>query len=106
MEDITTNITYQHQDDYPHLTVQTCGLFISKNSSWLAATPDGAVPVPSAKEHPNGLLDKRNPFSVSNKSIEEATSSFCLVLDKKRHRHSHYFQVQCLYTVYIILYTV
>ena len=110
MEDMAIKqyITYQHENDSPRLTVQKCGLFISEDNDWLAATPDGVVHDPCDTKHPNGLLEIKNPFSVRGKSIEEActTSSFCLELDKQKkeprlkRRHDYYFQVQCqLYCV-------
>ncbi len=119
MEDITMKeyITYQHQRDHLDLTVKKCGLFISENNSWLAATPDGVVHDPSDTDHPYGLLEIKNPFSVRDKSIQEACTtpstknSFCLELDKKKEtmrlkrRHDYYFQVQCqLYCVSVSWY--
>lgn len=101
-------MTHQQRNNHPNLTTEKCGLFISKYDNWLAATPDGIVHDPSNTASPFGLLEMKNPFSIRDKSIEEAcaTSNFCLELDKKnmtkrlKRRHDYFFQVQCqLYCV-------
>ena len=95
-------ITYQRRNNHSGLTVADCGLFISENNNWLAATPDGIVQDPSNSE-PSGIIEIKNPFAIRDKSLVEAcaTSSFCLEIDKKKNkpqlkrRHDYYFQVQC-----------
>ena len=88
MESVTVReyITYQQQNGHPNTTVHKCGLFISENNNWLAATPDGIVNYPTATKHPNGLLEIKNPYSVCDKSLHEVcrVSLFCLELNKRR----------------------
>jgi hypothetical protein len=95
--------THQQRNGHPNLTVEQCGLFISEQNNWLAATPDGKVHDPGNISEPFGLLEIKNPFSVRDKDLTEAcvASSFCLEHDKKnstrrlKRRHDYYFQVQC-----------
>lgn len=96
-------ITYQRQNNHPGLMATDCGLFISENNNWLAATPDGIANDPSDRD-PSGIIEIKNPFAVRDKTLIEActsSSSFCLELDKKsnkpqlKRRHDYYFQVQC-----------
>ena len=56
--------TYQQQNGYPGLQVQKCGLFISLDTPWLAASPDGLVHDPSDHSQPLGILEIKNPYSV------------------------------------------
>ena len=101
MESVTVReyITYQQENGHPNTTVHKCGLFISENNNWLAATPDGIVNDPTATKHPNGLLEIKNPYSVLDEVCR--VSSFCLELNKEKNAsqlkriHSYYFQVQC-----------
>ncbi len=74
---------YQQQQ-HPGLAILDCGLFISKDTPWLAATPDGLVTDPSETEHSLGLVEIKNPYSARNLTLAEAAekSSFCL--KKKR----------------------
>ena len=105
MEDRTIQqyVTYQERNGHPDVTVQKCGLFISEQNNWLAATPDGIVHDPSDASHPQGLVEIKNPFSVRDKEIREAcnSSAFCLQIDKKtsniqlNQRHDYYYQTQC-----------
>ncbi len=71
-------ITYPPQNNHPDLVVHDCGLFVSKDSNWLAATPDGLVDDPSDSIHPTGLLEIKNPYTAKDKDLTEAcmTSSF------------------------------
>ncbi len=73
-------ITYQQRNNHPDLAVHDCGLFVSKDSNWLAATPDGLVHDPSDSIHPTGLLEIKNPYTAKDKDLTEAcmASSFCL----------------------------
>jgi len=78
------------------------GLVVSSENPWLAASPDGLVFDPK-EDPPNGLVEFKNPYSVKEKTLEEATVSsktFCLNLTKTgqlelKRGHDYYFQVQC-----------
>ncbi len=81
-------------------SVVLSGLVISVDTPWLAASSDGIVHDPTAVS-PKGLVEfKRNPFSVREKTIAEASESktFCLensgssVYSLKK-RHDYYYQV-------------
>ena len=109
-EDITKQeyITYQRRNNHPDLAVKDCGLFISEENNWLAATPDGIVHDSSDALNPSGLLEIKNPFALKDKELMEACtmSSFCLEEDKDNHtlklkqQHNFYYQIQCqLYCV-------
>ena len=95
--------TYQRRNHHPDLRTESCGLFISENNNWLAATPDSLVHDSSDAAHPLGLVEIKNPYSVRDKTLDEACdkSSFILELNKEKetrrlkHRHDYYFQVQC-----------
>lgn len=93
-------VTHMKQNGHPNLIVQPCGLFISLETPWLAATPDGLVHDP-ASSPPSGLIEVKNPYSARHQTIEDAvkTTSFCLELNKDRYRlkrrHDYYFQIQC-----------
>ena len=56
-EDITRKqyIAYQRRNYHPELNVDDCGLFVSQDNNWLAATPDGLVTDPSNEDN-FGLL--------------------------------------------------
>ncbi len=43
--------TYQQQHGHPGLKINDCGLFVSLDNPWLAATPDGLVNDPSDSAH-------------------------------------------------------
>lgn len=102
----TEYITHQQEHKDPGVNVRGCGLFISLNNPWLAATPDGIVDDPSEELNPEGLLEIKCPHSKRNMTLAEAcsTSSFCLTGKEKgihnlKRRHD-YYQVQCqLYCV-------
>ena len=91
--------TYQERRGHSITTFQT-GLVISLNHPWLAASPDDRVFDPTATPQ-SGLAEYKNPYSVRDKTLEEACkiSSFCL--EKKengyrlKRRHDYYYQVQC-----------
>ena len=94
--------TYQNTNGHPGLAVAECGLFISQANPWLAASPDGCVHDPSDSEHPQGLVEMKNPYSVRDKTLAEAVtaSGFCLErkkdnMYKLKARHDYYFQIQC-----------
>lgn len=46
--------THQRVCGHPDLTAKDCGLFISQNNPWLAATLDGVVNDPSEESQPLG----------------------------------------------------
>ena len=83
------------------------GIFISADSNWLAATPDGIVLDPSDTAHPSGLLEIKNPYSIRDKDLTEACkiSSFFLEEDKEnktqklKKNHNYDYQVQCQHTL-------
>ena len=96
--------TYQQQNGHPDLKVDICGLCVSTANPWLAASPDGFILDPSESEHSLGLLEMKNPYSVREKTLAEASTapSFCLEEDKSspngyklKNKHNYYYQVQC-----------
>ena len=96
-------ITHRRRNYHPEFSAKTCGLFISEQNNWLAATPDGMVNDPSNIAQPLGIIEIKNPFSVRDKDLIEAcsSSSFCLELNKEnnttrlKRRHDYYYQIQC-----------
>ena len=66
MEEVTRQeyAIHQQQTGHPDLTVDKCGLCISVNTPWLAASPGGMVCDPSNPTQPLGLLEIKNPFSA------------------------------------------
>ncbi len=102
MEDITKvqYETFQRQNGHPDLKVENCGLAISLENPWLAASPDGLVTDPSDATRPLGLIEIKNPHSVRSQTLVEACqkSSFCLENNndsfKLKTRHDYYYQVQ------------
>ena len=52
-ETIQQYTAYQKANGHPDLTVTKCGLFVSLNNHWLAATPDGSVHDPTARNFGN-----------------------------------------------------
>ena len=103
MEDVARMdyITYQREKKSSTMSVTNCGLFVSIDNPWLAASPDGLVQDPT---EPNvGLLELKNPHSKRNMTLSEAcNSSFCLKKEEKdtitytlKIQHDYYFQVQC-----------
>ena len=77
-----------------------CGLIVSTQHPWLAATPDGFVYNPDATPQ-NGLVEYKNPHACRNSTIEEAITSKQIkfltlnngILALKRS-HQYYYQVQ------------
>ena len=98
---ISQYVTHQHGTGHPGLEVQQCGLFVSPVNPWLAASPDGLVTDPSGSENHSGLLEVKTPFSVRNKTLDEACSGKTFCLEKKgskfklKRKHDYYYQVQC-----------
>ena len=93
-------ITHLQESNGSEVSVTDCGLFVSQQNPWLAATPDGMVTDSSEKP---GLLEIKNPFSKRHMTISEACSSgstFCLKQErdgthKLKHTHDYYHQIQC-----------
>ena len=94
--------TYMKQNGHPTFKIEKCGLFVSLENPWLAASPDGLVHDPDTAQ-PLGLIEIKNPYSVRQLSLEEAikTPTFCLEQHKDdntyrlKRRHDFYYQVQC-----------
>ena len=68
---------------------------------WLAASSDGLVTDPCGSENHSGLLELKTPFSVRDKTLDEACSGKIFCLEKKgskyklKRKHDCYYQVQC-----------
>ena len=98
-------ITYMKEHGQSHLTVRQCGLFISTENPWLAASPDGIVEnsTNGPQSQTSGLLEIKNPYSVRKMTLSEAVSksTFCLEKDKDsgkyrlKQKHDYFYQVQC-----------
>lgn len=80
--------------------VDGCGLFIDKEKTWLAASPDGIVrEADTGKEL--GVLEVKCPYKHRNKSVTEACKDKTFCLEKKgdsyslKKTHPYYTQVQC-----------
>ena len=84
-------------------TVKNCGLFVSLSEPWLAASPDGVVHDANNSSQPLGLVEIKNPYSIRDQSLVEASRSttFCLEKNKDKNtyrlkrQHDYYYQVQC-----------
>jgi len=81
--------------------VNTCGLIIDTNDSWLAASPDGIVVDPTEQEHQKGCLEVKCLYVCENRTITEAcrqVPAFCLVehegLMCLSESHKYFFQIQ------------
>ena len=77
-----------------------CGLLVSTQHPWLAATPDGFVYDPDAIPQ-NGLVEYKNPHACRNTTIEEAIKSkqikFLTLNNGEmalKRSHQYYYQVQ------------
>ena len=82
LQEESTNIKYlaEKQKSSPEITTTQSGLVISKENPRLTASPDGLVTDP-AENLPQGIVEFKNPYSVRDNTIQEATSSkkgFCL----------------------------
>ena len=86
----------------PDFSIANSGLVVSVANPWLAASPDGLVYDPKANP-PQGLVEFKNPYSVREKTLEEAATScktFCLALNNDgklqlKKGHDYYYQIQC-----------
>lgn len=74
-----------------HKNIQPCGLFIDKNNSYLAATPDGLI-------DDDGIVEIKCPYSARNLTPEQAITEkkiiFWLADDTINVSHQWYFQIQ------------
>ena len=97
--------TLQQQRGHDRLAVEKCGLFVSPENPWLAASPDGTVHDPSDASQPLGLVEFKNPPSARDKTLTEACggSNFCLqqhltdgqVSFTLKPQHDYHYQIQC-----------
>ena len=91
-------VTYQQRNGHPGLKVKKCGLFVSIDNMWLAASPDGLVHDPQYGE---GLLEMKNPHSARDKSLAESCTQPTFCLKEKDNtftlkvKHDYHFQIQC-----------
>uniref|UniRef100_A0A8B9UPJ4 YqaJ viral recombinase domain-containing protein n=1 Tax=Anas zonorhyncha TaxID=75864 RepID=A0A8B9UPJ4_9AVES len=80
--------------------VEDCGLFIHKEKTWLAASPDGVVTEADTGK-PLGLLEVKCPYKHRNRTVREACKDrdFCLRVDGDSYAlkrdHDYFTQVQC-----------
>ena len=105
LQEETTKAKYlaEKQKTSPGIATSQSGLVISTENPWLAASPDGLVTDPT-ENPPQGIVEFKNPYSVRNNTIYEATSSkkgFCLKVDDEtgelslKTNHEYFYQVQC-----------
>ena len=86
----------------PEFSLVNSGLVVSVANPWLAASPDGLVYDPKA-DPPQGLVEFKNPYSVREKTLEEAATNcktFCLTVNNDgrlqlKKGHDYYHQTQC-----------
>ena len=104
LQEETTKAKYlaEKQKTSPGIATSQSGLVISTENPWLAASPDGLVTDPT-ENPPQGIVEFKNPYSVRNNTIYEATSSkkgFCLKVDDEtgelslKTNHEYFYQVQ------------
>ena len=87
---------------HANTTVTQCGFHISSTSSFLGASPDGAVYDPSTVVQPFGFLEVKCPFTARYLSLADACAlpGFCCALDptngqlKLKRNHPYFAQVQ------------
>ncbi len=60
-------VTHMKECGHPNMTVRECGMFISAENPWLAASPDGIVD--NCDDGFSGLLKIKNPYSEENDDI-------------------------------------
>lgn len=83
------------EQNHADFKISECGLFVQKETPYLAASPDAVVACSCCGE---GLLEIKCPFKHRNVSPQDAASSdskFCL--DKKlrlKVNHNYFYQVQ------------
>ena len=80
--------------------VDECGLFIHKEKTWIAASPDGIVTEADTGKR-LGLLEVKCPYKHRNRTVREACKDrdFCLELNGDSYAlkrdHAYFTQVQC-----------
>lgn len=80
--------------------VDECGLFIHKEKTWIAASPDGIVTEAGTGKR-LGLLEVKCPYKHRNRTVREACKDrdFCLELNGDSYAlkrdHGYFTQVQC-----------
>ena len=98
LQKLNTKLTKDSMGN-PDLKVKSCGLAISLDSPWLAASPDGLVTDPSEATGPLGVVEIKKKTARSQTLAEVCkNSSFCLENKKDsfdlimttfiRYRHS------------------
>ena len=87
----------QHSQQHTNLQVQLCGLHISTDHTYLAATPDGIVSCDCCGK---GLLEIKCPFKYKDDILPDVTdSAFYLERQPTREMklktsHNYYLQIQ------------
>jgi len=89
------------QQHSPNITVNSeCGLVVSLDHPWLAATPDGFVHDP-CESPPHGLVEFKNPHYCKDQQIEKAITDkkikFLVLKNGKtelKRSHQYHYQVQ------------
>lgn len=82
------------------MRVDECGLFIHKEKTWIAASPDGIVTEAGTGKR-LGLLEVKCPYKHRNRTVREACKDrdFCLELNGDSYAlkrdHGYFTQVQC-----------
>ncbi|XP_054840043.1 uncharacterized protein LOC129332807 [Eublepharis macularius] len=82
------------------VTVDNCGIFIDKDKSWLAASPDGIVREAKTGK-PLSVLEVKCPYKHRDKTVTDACKDkdFCLKKEGESYslkkNHPYYTQVQC-----------
>ena len=69
------------------ICVQPCGLFVSADRPYLAATPDGII-------DDTHLIEVKCPFSAKDSSISPNTVSFLSADGTLDMNHNYYYQIQ------------
>lgn len=76
------------------VNIQSCGLFVHRKLTFLAASPDGLI-------DNDGIVEIKCPASIKDMTPEEAFENkklnFMILIDgnlKLKTTHSYYFQVQ------------
>ena len=64
--------------------MESCGLHISVDKPWLAASPDGLVTDPSDPTNPLGIVEIKNPFAARNLTLMEASKKSSFFLKKNK----------------------
>ena len=80
-------ITHQQQLKHPEVSLTNCGLFVSMENPWLAATPDSTVQDPSEQSSTSGLFKIKSPYSKRDMTLSQACSggsSFCLKEENRK----------------------